>query len=178
MRTHGHYFRENGQTDNSSSVHSTSPNSQNNGTDSLSPPSSINLAVPSGTQNLQSPMFHFSLSSIDSGHVERLVQLQRLASNPLLSSTILTNSVLTNTISTQTDGVVTVKAQMLSPHSSLRKGFGEGALLESEEKCQDCPLDLTTSPVDLIPSQMTSPTSPSRHEVGEEETARWEVMNS
>ena len=177
VRTHGHYYRENGQSDNSS-VHSTNSNSQNNKADSLSPTGSINSTVPSNIQNLQSTMFHFSpLTNLEAAHVGgRLIQLPQLASNPLLSSTILTNSVLTNTISTQTEGVVTMTTQMLSPQSSPKKGFSEGALLD--EKCQECPLDLTTSPVDLIPSQMASPTSPSTQEVGEEVVPRWEVMNA
>lgn len=191
VRTHGHYFRENGLSNNSS-VHSTSPTAQNNNLDQLSPTGSIinssvpssNSSVPSSIQNLQSPMFHFSpLANMEGGQVGRIMQLPGLASNPLLSSTILTNSVLTNSISTQTEGVVTMTTQTPSPQSSPKKVFHEGALVDSDEKCQECPLDLSTSPgiasEDLINSQMVSPTSLSRQDVGEEVVSpRWEAMNT
>lgn len=185
VRTHGHYFRENGRSENSS-VHSTSPTAQNNKLGQLSPTGSVNVAVPSSIQNLQSPLFHFPPhANMEGSHVGRIMQIPGLASNPLLSSTIITNSVLTNSISTQTDGVIAIATKTPSPQSSPKKVLHDGALMETDEKCQECPLDLSTSPTspgiaseELINSQIVSSTSPSRQEAGEVVSPRWEVMNA
>lgn len=183
VRTHGHYFRENEQSENSV-VHSKSSSSQNNKLEQLSPSVSIiNSTVPSSSVNVQPPQFQFApLPGIDITHSGRLMQIPGFSSTPLLSSAILSNSVLTNTISTQTDGVATMATRKTLQQPSPQKVIQEDALSELNDKYQECPLDLSTSPsissLDYNSSQAASPGSPASQEVREVVSPRWEVLNA
>ena len=175
VRTHGHYFRENEQAENSP-LHSTNSGAHSFQLEQVSPTGSVDTSVVSGIQNIPPTLFQYSpLAGIEvGGHAGRIIQLPGFSPNPLLSSTILTNSVLTNNISTQTEGIVTIATQRTSPqlsNLSPKKEIQDGAFMESDDKCQECPLDLSTSPgipsVDLGHPQVAGLHSPSTHDVTE-----------
>ena len=183
VRTHGHFFRENEQSENSQ-VHSSISGAQNFQLEQVSPPGGVSMPVLTGIPTIPQPgiptipqpLFQYPpLAAMETGgHAGRMIQLPGFSPNPLLSSTILTNSVLTNNISTQTDNIVTIATQRTSPqlsNLSPKKDMQGSTFMESDDKCQESPLDLSTSPgipaVDLAHPQVVGFHSPSRNEVTE-----------
>jgi hypothetical protein len=87
----------------------------------------------------------------------------------MLSSTILTQASTTHTISTQTEGVIV----SLSPNSPLKVDInGEKLGTEEDDKCQEGPLDLSTSP------STESDILVGHRESSNFSTGKWELINS
>lgn len=97
-----------------------------------------------------------------------------LMSNPLLSSTIINSPITTQTTATQTDKLSVSLA--VSPESPTHKvDLGQdGSILETEGKCQDSPLDLSTSPVSL-PGNSEVCTEDS---VSSSYSSKWDLIHS
>lgn len=175
VRTHGHYYRS-GESDNLSSKsknHLTQmlPNIPSSVPShhgllpltTVTPP--VNRLLPLSPNGLLPSTVSPQLLSVHSA-----MNVSNFTSNPLLSSAILTNPVPTQTISTQTDSV----SASLPPGSPIKMDLNgaEKIAVDSEGKCQDGPLDLTTSP-----------TTDSDIDVGERENvnftpSKWELINS
>ncbi|CAG2208142.1 GLIS2 [Mytilus edulis] len=172
VRTHGHYYREENGKQKSSKVSSTMPQQQ-----PIFP--SVKLQIPSVSQSPTSPvnplmsmspnklMPHSIPTHIHPLH--NILHVSNFTSNPMLSSTILTPSSATHSTSTQTEGVII----SLSPNSPLKMDIGGEKLgNEEDDKIQDGPLDLSTSPSaesDILVGHRDSSTF---------STGKWELINS
>ncbi|XP_071126704.1 zinc finger protein GLIS1-like [Mytilus edulis] len=172
VRTHGHYYREENGKQKSSKVSSTMPQQQ-----PIFP--SVKLQIPSVSQSPTSPvnplmsmspnklMPHSMPTHIHPLH--NILHVSNFTSNPMLSSTILTPSSATHSTSTQTEGVII----SLSPNSPLKMDNGGEKLgNEEDDKIQDGPLDLSTSPSaesDILVGHRESSTF---------STGKWELINS
>lgn len=165
VRTHGHYFREGNEKQKfklSPSLPQPQPMFPSSKMQVSSPVSPIN---PMMTLSPNKLLTHSMASHIHPLH--NILHVSNFTSNPMLSSTILMQSSATQTISTQTEGVVV----SLSPNSLLKVDIN-GEKLEEDDKCQDGPLDLSTSP------STESDILVGHRDGSNFSTAKWELINS
>ena len=141
VKTHGHYFRGDQPllAEGSSKVKCL----QNNTVVTLTGNGVLNHSLPT------------QVISIQHGNV---VHISKLASNPLLTSTVLTPggvSMPSQLCASQADmssqlpasGPVTIVPESAAIKDLPGGGAEESSLLEEERKCQETPLDLSTSPM-------------------------------
>jgi len=178
VRTHGHYYRENERqlSKTKSAFSSNIP----------SAPMS-----PSGLQHLHHSPSHPAISSppisrllaLSPGSViphtlsphmlpvHNMMHVTNFPSNPLLSSTMLSPLVTTQTTSTQTEGMIT----SLSPISPIKLNLSnDKSPDDSDEKCQDGPLDLTTNTSSEPDTEMDD----SDRDNANFPSSKWELIHS
>ncbi|XP_062569107.1 zinc finger protein ZIC 3-like [Saccostrea cucullata] len=156
VRTHGHYF--NGENDSKSSK-SKSPELRRSPPENPSPPISSNPSPTSVNQKLYSIPTSCILQQSMPAHYMSPHGI--FPSNPMLSSAVLTGGLQSMSIPAA-DSLVTV-----SPSSPIKLDI-ESDKLSLETKCQDGPLDLTTS----------SPSTGSDVDVGDRDGPHFQNVNS
>ncbi|KAK3600030.1 hypothetical protein CHS0354_012711 [Potamilus streckersoni] len=211
VRTHGHYFHEtssDSKTQTNSTISISSHSSQHsidsgfcsrmlpspNGFHAQPMPSPIPtlplphphiIPIPGGLGS-GSLLSTIASSPLLNGSINSIIHMPGLTSNPLLSSALLT-PVPTQTISTQTEGEIVISHHSPPPHFQRTSRNGDivhdGASLDTDEKSQDCPLDLTTNPISPQgDASLVSPVSPHDHSGSDastdDVTHRWELINT
>lgn len=169
VRTHGHHFREGNDKQ---KFKTSTPLPQ-----PMYPSSKLQLTPPTMPQTSPvNPLMTLSPNKLMPHNMplhmhplHNILHVSNFTSNPMLSSTILTQASTTHTISTQTEGVIV----SLSPNSPLKVDInGEKLGTEEDDKCQEGPLDLSTSP------STESDILVGHRESSNFSTGKWELINS